>query len=96
VLDSGMEWFHLPIQDMAAPDESFDDIWTEMAPRIPQMIKQGDDVLVHCRGDLGRSSTIAALLLIEFGVPNDLRHARPGAIDIAEQEEYVLRYVALG
>ena len=96
-----MEWFHLPIQDMAAPDESFDDFWTEMAPRIPQMIKQGDDVLVHCRGGLGRSSTIAALLLIEFGVPNDqaiikVRHAHPGAIDIAEQEEYVLRYVALG
>jgi hypothetical protein len=41
------------------------------------------------------------LLLIEFGVPNDqavikVRHARPGAIDIAEQEEYVRRYVALG
>ena len=101
VLDSGMEWFHLPIQDMAAPDESFDDIWTEMVPRILQMIKRGDNVLVHCRGGLGRSGTIAALLLIEFGVPNDqaiikVRHARPGAIDIAEQEEYVRRYVALG
>ena len=101
VLDSGMEWFHLPIQDMAAPDESFDDIWTEMAPRILQMIKQGDNVLVHCRGGLGRSGTIAALLLIEFGLPNGLaiaqvRIARPGAIDIAEQEEYVRRYVALG
>jgi len=40
-------------------------------------------------------------LLIEFGVPNDqaiikVRHARPGAIDIAEQEKYVRRYVALG
>jgi hypothetical protein len=41
------------------------------------------------------------LLLIEFGLPNGLaiaqvRIARPGAIDIAEQEEYVRRYVALG
>ena len=65
------------------------------------MIKQGDNVLVHCRGGLGRSGTIAALLLIEFGLPNDqaiikVRIARPGAIDIAEQEEYVRRYVALG
>jgi protein-tyrosine phosphatase len=64
------------------------------------MIKQGDNVLVHCRGGLGRSGTIAALLLIEFGLPNGLavaqvRIARPGAIDIAEQEEYVRRYVAL-
>ena len=96
-----MEWFHLSIQDMTAPDESFGGVWAEIASRILQMIKQGDDVLVHCRGGLGRSGTIAALLLIEFGVPNDqaiikVRHARPGAIDIAEQEEYVRRYVALG
>ena len=65
------------------------------------MIKQGDNVLVHCRGGLGRAGTIGALLLIEFGLPNDraiikVRIARPGAIDIAEQEEYVRRYVALG
>ena len=101
VLDSGMEWFHLPIQDMATPDESFDDIWTEMAPWILQMIKQGDNVLVHCKGGLARSGTIAALLMIAFGVLNDqaiikVRHARPGAIDIAKQKEYVRRYVALG
>ena len=55
VLDSGMEWFHLPIQDMAAPDESFSGVWTEVAPDILQMIKQGDNVLVHCRGGLGLS-----------------------------------------
>ena len=101
VLDHGMKWFHLPIRDMRAPDESFSSVWTEIAPDILQMIKQGDNVLVHCRGGLGRSGTIAALLLIEFGLPNGLaiaqvRIARPGAIDIAEQEEYVRRYVALG
>ena len=65
------------------------------------MIKQGDKKLVHCRGGLGRSSTIAELLLIEFSLPNGLaiaqvRIASPGAIDIAEQEEYVRQYVALG
>jgi len=74
---------------------------TLLLRRLHQMIKQGDNVLVHCRGGLGRSGTIAALLLIEFGLPNGLaiaqvRIARPGAIDIAEQEEYVRRYVALG
>jgi len=55
------------------------------------MIKQGDNVLVHCRGGLGRSGTIAALLLIEFGLPNGLaiaqvRIARLAAIDIVEQK----------
>ena len=101
VLDHGMEWFHLPIQDMTAPDVSFDIAWVKIAPRILHMIKQGGNVLVHCKGGLGRSGTIAALILIEFGIPNGLaislvREARPGAIDIAAQEEYVRRYVAVG
>lgn len=38
---------------------------------------------------------------LEFGIPNweaiaQVQKARPGAIDVAEQEEYVLRYVAVG
>ena len=99
VLDHGMKWFHLPIQDMTAPDESFGGVWAEIAPSILQMIKQGDNVLVHCRGGLDRSGTLAALLLIEFSILNgqaiaQVRIARPSAIDIAEQEEYVRRYVA--
>jgi len=69
-------WFHLPIRDMRAPDESFSGVWTEIAPDILQMIRQGDNVLVHCRGGLGRSGTIAALLLIEFGLPNGLAIAQ--------------------
>ena len=100
VLDHGIEWLHIPIQDMTAPDESFDSAWPEIAPTILSMIEQGDNVLIHCRGGLGRSGTLAALLLIEFGVPNrqaiaQVRTERPGAIDIAEQEEYVHRYVPL-
>ena len=100
VLDHGIDWFHIPIQDMTAPDESFDSVWPEIAPTILHMIEQGDNVLIHCRGGLGRSGTLAALLLIEFGVPNhraiaQVRTDRPGAIDIAEQEEYVHRYVPL-
>ncbi len=101
VLDQGMEWFHLPIQDMTAPDASFDNAWAKIGPRILHTIKLGGNVLVHCKGGLGRSGTIAALMLIEFGIPNGqaialVRKARPGAIDIAEQEEYVRRYVAVG
>jgi len=74
---------------------------TLLLRRLHQMIKQGDNVLVHCTGGLGRAGRITALSLIEFGLPNGLaiaqvRIARPGAIDIAEQEEYVRRYVALG
>ena len=42
------------------------------------------DVLVHCRGGLGRAGTIAARLLIELGVEpakaiEDVRAVRPGS-----------------
>ena len=52
VLDHGMEWFHLPIQDMTAPDVTFDRAWPKIVPRILHTIKQGGNVLVHCKGGL--------------------------------------------
>ena len=32
------------------------------------ILRRGSDVLVHCRGGLGRAGTIAARLLIELGM----------------------------
>ena len=97
IVERGMHWFHMPIQDMTAPDVSFDNSWEKIAPTIVNMIKKGDNVLIHCKGGLGRSGTIAALILIELGISNEqaiirVRQARPGAIDISDQEKYVLRY----
>jgi len=52
-------------------------------------------VLIHCTGGLGRSGMIAARLLVELGEEPRLamqrvRAARPGAIETAAQEAYVL------
>ena len=100
IIDRGLEWIHLPITDMNGPDISFDNSWTKVVQNIVDRIHQGEHILVHCKGGLGRSGTIAALLLIELGIPNDkaiiqVRIARPGAIDIADQEKYILRYSPL-
>jgi ADP-ribosyl-[dinitrogen reductase] hydrolase len=100
IIDRGMEWIHLPIKDMNGPDISFDNSWIKVVQNIVDRIQQGEHILVHCKGGLGRSGTIAALLLIELGIPNDkaiiqVRIARPGAIDIADQEKYILQYSPL-
>ena len=59
----GMRWYHLPIYDMEAPDKEFGESWAKALPKILGVIRKGGNVLVHCRGGLGRSGTVAAVLL---------------------------------
>jgi ADP-ribosyl-[dinitrogen reductase] hydrolase len=91
----GMLWFHLPITDYSTPDEEFERHWITAGDALRTLLRSGRDVLVHCKGGLGRAGTIAARLLIEFGMEptiaiDRVRAARPGAIETPEQEKYVL------
>jgi len=100
VRDHGMQWFHLPIEEMTSPGESLDEQWAETLSYVLDAITKGHNILVHDRGGLGRSGTLAAMLLIELGMSNEeavtqVRRARSGAIENREQEGYVNRYVAL-
>jgi protein-tyrosine phosphatase len=59
-------------------------------------LRSGGNVLVHCRGGLGRAGMIAARLLVEEGVPPEtamtaVRAARPRAIETPAQERWVRR-----
>ncbi len=90
----GMVWLHLPIRDAGIPDRDFERQWLSAGPDLRARLLAGERILVHCRGGLGRTGTIAARLLIEMGVsPEDailaVRRARPGAIENELQEEYV-------
>jgi ADP-ribosyl-[dinitrogen reductase] hydrolase len=91
----GMLWFHLPIVDVSTPDEGFERNWEVSGDEIRTVLRSKRDVLVHCRGGLGRAGTIGARLLIELGMEpvsaiERVRTARPGAIETRDQEEYVL------
>ena len=90
----GMSWFHLPIADVSTPDEAFERNWIEASEALRAHLRDGRDVLVHCRGGLGRAGMIAASLLVELGTEPDVairrvRDMRPGAIETDEQEDYV-------
>ena len=92
----GIEWLHLPIRDVDIPDYQFEEKWRENGQRIKSILSGGGKVLLHCRGGIGRTGTIAAKLLVEFGFkPSDavalVRKTRPGTIETTAQEQYVLK-----
>jgi ADP-ribosyl-[dinitrogen reductase] hydrolase len=90
-----MLWFHLPIVDVSTPDQGFERHWETAGAELRTLLRSGRDVLLHCRGGLGRAGTIGARLLIELGMEpktaiSRVRTVRPDAIETSEQEEYVL------
>ena len=92
--ESGMEWYHLPIRDGHAPGGDFEREWVRIGVILRNHLDSGERILVHCRGGLGRSGTVAARLLIESGMEprqaiREVRKTRRGAIETTTQETYV-------
>lgn len=94
VKDAGMQWYHLPIIDGEIPQRSFEKLWIDVGRHLRDQLAEGQHILLHCRGGLGRTGTIAARLLVERGMPpadaiQAVRNARPDAIETPAQEAYV-------
>lgn len=95
-----MDWFHLPIPDVSVPDAAFEQQWKTVGPDLMNRLRAGFDVLVHCKGGLGRAGTIAARLMVELGVApaeavKAVRCVRPGAIETSAQLDYVMAQEAV-
>jgi ADP-ribosyl-[dinitrogen reductase] hydrolase len=91
----GMAWHHLPIRDVSTPSAAFEAAWADVGPELRDLVRNRGNVLVHCKGGLGRAGMIAARLLAELGmVPEraiaQIRAVRPGAIETAAQVDHVL------
>lgn len=96
----GMHWRHLPIADYSIPTEAFEQRWAIEGLEIRELLRSGNNVLVHCKGGLGRAGMIAARLLVELGLdPEDaihrVRSARKGAIETPSQLALVRRTQAV-
>jgi ADP-ribosyl-[dinitrogen reductase] hydrolase len=93
-----MEWIHLPIRDVSVPGDDFEAAWIVAGESVRARLRSGFDVLVHCKGGLGRAGTIAARLMVELGAaPAEaiaaVRCVRPGALETRAQAEHVMSQV---
>lgn len=92
----GIDWLHLPICDMMAPDKRFETAWVDLWPRLDRRFQDGGRVFIHCYAGLGRTGTVASLVLMQYGVSardaiQQVRAARPGSIQSFDQEHYLSR-----
>lgn len=89
-----VEWLHLPIVDMMAPDERFETAWVDVWPRLDRTLQASGRVFIHCYAGLGRTGTVAGLILMQYGMSareamKQVREARPGSVQSFEQEHYL-------
>ncbi len=92
---SGLKWMHLPIRDVSVPSAAFERQWPVAANAIEQELESGNNVVIHCRGGLGRTGLVAGMLLVRNGVLpiealDAVRAVRPGAVETEEQKQYLM------
>lgn len=63
---AGLDWSHLAIPDYGVPDADFMAGWRQLD--LAHRLRKGESWAIHCRAGLGRTGTVAALLLVEGGV----------------------------
>jgi protein-tyrosine phosphatase len=64
---AGIEFRRLPTMDFGAPDR---EALVDMAADLAARLRQGAGVVAHCRGGIGRSSILAAAVMIAEGMPS--------------------------
>jgi protein tyrosine phosphatase (PTP) superfamily phosphohydrolase (DUF442 family) len=98
---AGISLVHFPIVEMSVPEVPVYGIDSAILNHIHNKISAQENVLVHCRGGIGRAGTIAALFLLKTGtLPSPveafkyLRERRhPKCVESSRQEQYVTSYM---
>lgn len=97
-LIEGIEILRFAIEDMNVPKEAEAKEYEALIKEIVRRLKDGENVVVHCRGGLGRTGTVAACVLVALGrhtadeAIDAVRDARKGTVQTRDQEEFVSRF----
>ncbi|HTC83945.1 MAG TPA: dual specificity protein phosphatase family protein [Rhizomicrobium sp.] len=66
----GVEFISFPVRDKTVPD-AIEPV-AVIARHLAERIASGKSVAIHCRAGIGRSTTLAACVLIHLGVDGDI------------------------
>ncbi|SBT03909.1 Dual specificity protein phosphatase [Candidatus Accumulibacter aalborgensis] len=91
---SGLQWFHLPIEDEHAPEMDFALAWQAQRLAVHRLLDEGRKIALHCKGGSGRTGLMAALVLVERGWSKDravttVKALRPNALSLRVHQDYV-------
>ncbi len=94
----GMQSCWFPIQDFGTPD-SMPGLQSLVA-QILAALSDGQTVVIHCKGGLGRTGLVAAACLVALDYSPEaafsaLRQARPGSVETLAQEAYIVEFAKL-
>ncbi len=95
----GMAWYHLPIEDGCAPEEPFAQAFAVHKTALLNAVKAGATMVIHCHGGSGRTSLMAAILMLELGyastqVKTQIQQIRPKALTSPVQVNYLIEQYA--
>ena len=91
----GLRWFHFPVEDDAAPGDAFRDAWARDRDEVLALLDGQTTSAIHCRGGSGRTGLMAALLLLERGLPYEhamtaVKALRPSALQLDVHVGYLM------
>ncbi len=96
----GIAWFQLPIEDDCAPEAIFEEAFAKSKDELLELLKNKATIAIHCRGGTGRTSLMAAILLLESGeswteIKPHIQAAKPKTLKIPVHLEYLEKRFSL-